>query len=157
MIRHVMHSKLPNAKAIEFFNFMINPPAEVYKNWLPDEHFEFHIVKHSNESPINDLVYYDQSIGNKYRLRFYALIRVANEPSRIVFQMRKFGINLPGFLELDFIDTSEGLILTETLRIGFKGIGKICDPFIKIYFNKGFFREMNEHHKREWQNLADII
>jgi len=152
-----MQSRLPNAKAIDFFKFMINPPAEVYKNWLPKEHFKFHIVKHSNESPINDIVYYDQSISNIYRLKFHALIRVANEPSRIVFQMCKFGIHLPGYLELDFIDTSEGLMLTETLRIGFNGIGKVCDLFIKIYFNKGFFREMNEHHKREWQNLAEIL
>jgi len=51
-----MQSRLPNAKAIDFFKFMIDPPAEVYKNWLPKEHFKFHIVKHSNKSPINDSV-----------------------------------------------------------------------------------------------------
>ena len=45
--------------------------------------------------------------------------------------MRKFGINLPGYLELDFLDTADGLVLTETLRIGFNGFGKICDPFIE--------------------------
>jgi len=152
-----MQSKLSNAKANEFFDFMVNPPAEIYKNWLPKEHFKFLVVKQSNESPINDLVYYDQSIGNKYRLKFHAIIRIVDKPNNIVFQMRKFGINLPGFLELNFTDTSEELILTETLRIGFNGIGKVCDPFIKIYFNKDFFREMNDHHKREWKNLVEVL
>ena len=157
MITHVMQSILPNAKANEFFDFMVNPPAEIYKNWLPKEHFKFHVVYQNNESPINDLVYYDQSIGNKYRLKFHAIIRVADKPNLIVFQMRKFGINLPGYLELEFSDTPDGLTLIETLRIGFNGIGKVCDLFIKIYFSKNFFREMNEHHKREWQNLAEIL
>ena len=157
MITHMMQSKLQNANATKFFNFMIDPPAEVYKNWLPGEHYKFHIIKHSSESPINDLIYYDQSISNKYRLKFYALIKVADKPNRIVYQMRKFGFNLPGYLELDFSDTSEGLMLTETIRIGFNEFGKICDPFIKIFFSRDFFREMNEHHKREWQNLAEIL
>jgi len=157
MIKYTLHSKLPNANADEFFNFMIDPPAEVYANWLPKEHYKFHVVNRSNGSPTGDLVYFDQNIGNKYRLKFYAKIKVANKPNRVVFQMRKCGINLPGFLELDFSDTGEGLHLTETLRIGWNGFGAICDPLIKIAFGKGFFNEFKEHHKREWKNLSDIL
>ena len=26
----------------EFFDFMINAPSDVYANWLPEEHYEFH-------------------------------------------------------------------------------------------------------------------
>ena len=83
--------------------------------------------------------------------------KIANKPNRVVFQMRKYGINLPGYLELDFSDTSEGLLLTETLRIGLNGIGKICDLFIKIRFGKYFYNEFREHHKREWENLSYIL
>jgi len=136
---------------------MINPPAEIYNKWLPKEHYEFRIIKHSNRSPINDLLYFDQNISNKHRLKFYAIIREANKPNRIVFQMNKYGKNLPGYLELDFLDTEEGLALTETLRIGFNRFGKVCDPFIRIVFNKTFFKDLNEHHKREWQSLSDIL
>jgi len=157
MIKYVLHSKLPNAKADEFYNFMINAPAEIYANWLPEEHYEFHIVKRSNESPIGDLIYFDQNIGKKYRMKFYATIKVANKPNRVVFQMRKFGINLPSFLELDFLDTGDGLLLTETLRIGLNGLGRICDPFIKIIYGEKFYHVFNEHHKREWQKLSDIL
>ena len=157
MITYTLNSKLTNAKADGFFNFITNAPAEVYIKWLPEEHNEFYVVKRSDKSPIGDLVYFDQNIGNKYRLKFYAIIKNANKPNRVVFQMRKFGINLPGFLELDFSDTAEGLLLTETLRIGLNGIGKIIDPFIKIKFGKKFHNEFKEHHKREWQNLSDIL
>jgi hypothetical protein len=157
MVTYILHSKLPNAKAYDFFNFMINAPAEVYAKWLPEEHNEFYIAKRSSKSPIDDLVYFDQNIGNKYRLKFHATIKIANKPNRVVFQMRKFGINLPAFLKLDFSDTAEGLLLTETLSIGLNGIGKIFDPFIKIVFGKKFYNVFKEHHKREWQNLSDIL
>ena len=157
MIIYAFHSKLPNAKADEFYNFIINAPAEVYANWLPEEHYEFRVVKRSNKSPIGDLFYFDQNIGHKYRMKFYAIIRIASKSDRVVFQMRKYGINLPGYLALDFSDTAEGLLLTETLRIGLSGLGKICDPFIKIVYGKRFYLEFKEHHKREWQCLADIL
>ena len=157
MVTYTLQSKLPNAKADEFYNFIINAPAEVYANWLPEEHYEFRVVKRSNKSPIGDLVYFDQNIGHKYRMKFYATIKIANKPNRIVFQMRKFGINLPAYLEVDFSDTDEGLHLTETLSIGLNGLGKICDPFIKIIYGKRFYLEFKEHHKREWQCLADIL
>ena len=157
MITYILNSKLPNAKADEFYNFMINAPAEVYANWLPEEHYEFYVAKRSKESPVGDIVYFDQNIGGKYRMKFHAIIKEANQPNRIVFQMRKFGLNLPGYLELDFTDTTEGLFLTETLRIGLNGLGKILDPFIKIVYGKKFYLEFKEHHKREWQNLSDIL
>ena len=157
MIKYILHSKLPNAKASDFYNFMINAPAEVYANWLPEEHYEFYVVRRSKKSPIGDLVYFDQNIGKKYRMKFYATIKEASKSKRLVFQLRKFGLNLPAYLELDFSDTSEGLLLTETLRLGLNGLGKLGDPFIKIVYGEKFYLEFKEHHKREWQNLSDIL
>ena len=157
MVIHVLNSKLPNAKADDFYNFMTNAPAEIYVNWLPEEHYEFRVVKRSSNSPIGDLFYFDQNIGHKYRMKFHALIKSTRKPQRIVFQMSKFGVKLPGFLELDLIDSEDGLILTETLRIGFNGIGKVCDPFIKLVYGKKFYEVFKEHHKREWQCLSEIL
>ena len=154
MIIHTMQSKLPSAKAEEFFGFMINPPPNVYDKWLPDEHYKFHLIKKGKEEPTGNFFYFDQNIGLKHRMKFHATLVVVERPFRIVFQMRKFGINLPGFLELNFEDTADGLVLTEQIRIGFKGIGKILDPFIRIVYSKRFFVEMDAHHKREWVSLA---
>ena len=157
MITHIMKSNLLGANAKQFYEFMINPPPNVYAHWLPNEHHEFHIVKQSKTTPVDDLIYFDQHISPKHRLRFYAVTKTANKPNRVVFQMRKFGVNIPAFLELDFCDTPDGLLLTETLRIGFNGVGKLLDPFIKIVYNKTFFEALNQHHKREWQNLAEVL
>jgi len=157
MITHVMKSNLPDSNARQFYEFMINPPPETYAHWLPEEHHEFHVVKHSKTTPVGDLIYFDQHISPKHRLKFYAVTRTANKPNNVVFQMRKFGMNIPGYLELEFCDTPDGLLLIETLRIGFKSIGKVLDPFIRIVYNKSFFKALNEHHKREWANLAEVL
>ena len=156
LVTYIMQSKLSNSRAAEFYDFMIDPPPEVYKNWLPEEHFKFHLINRSDNSPVDDLLYFDQNIGHKYRLKFYGIIKKTIKPDHIAFQLRKFGMNLPGYLELDFLDTDEGLVLTETLRIGLNGPGKILDPIIKM-IAKGFIKELTEHHKREWQNLSDIL
>ena len=157
MITHTMESKLPGARASGFYDFMVNPPPEVYARWLPDEHHEFHIVKQSTTTPVGDLIYFDQHIGRKHRLRFHAITRVADKPKRILYQMRKFGLNLPGYLDLQFCDSEDGLLLTETIRIGLGGIGKLLDLVIRLVFNKPFFNEMNKHHKREWANLTEVL
>ncbi|MCL2055342.1 MAG: hypothetical protein FWG90_13055 [Oscillospiraceae bacterium] len=157
MFKHTMKSKLPNATAERFYNFMIAPPPEVYAHWLPKEHHEFHVVKRGKTSPVGDLIYFDQHISPKHRLNFHAVTRIAKKPNHIVFQMRKFGVNLPGYLELKFRDSAEGLLLVETIYVGFGGIGKVLDPFIRVVFNKSFFKAMNEHHKREWANLSEIL
>jgi hypothetical protein len=152
-----MKSTLQNAAAAAFYDFMVNAPQETYAHWLPDEHHQFHVVQCGENTPVGDLIFFDQHISPKHRLTFHAITRIAEKPYHILFQMRRFGINLPGYLELQFVDTMEGLILTETIRIGFNGFGKIIDPLIRLLFNKSFFEEMNGHHKREWANLAEIL
>ena len=68
MISYTMKSKLPNAKAEDFFNFMTNPPPAVYADWLPDEHYEFHLIKKGKSDPIGNFFYFDQNIGKTYRM-----------------------------------------------------------------------------------------
>ena len=152
-----MKSLLPGAKAEIFFDFMINPPPDVYAKWLPDEHYEFHLVKKGANEPVGNFFYFDQNIGKKHRMKFFATSIIAERPSKIVYQMRKFGITLPGFLELQFEDTPNGLALTEQIRIGFRGAGSIFDPLIRIFYGKRFFKDMNPHHTREWKNLAEVL
>ena len=90
MITHIMESKLSGARASEFYNFMVNPPPEVYARWLPDEHHEFHVVKHSKMTPVGDIIYFDQHIGRKHRLRFHAITRVADKPKHILWFNRQY-------------------------------------------------------------------
>ena len=158
MIKHIINMNVPNAKAEQFYNFMINPETEKYKQWLPDEHFEFYFVKKSKTSPLNDLVYFDEILGTrKHRLKFYAKIVKTEKLNKVVFQMKKFGIKLPAFLDLEFANNEKGLALRHEVRIGWKGLGKIIDPLVKIFYNKLFFKALESHCHREWPVLADIV
>jgi len=152
-----MKSILPGAQAERFFDFMVNAPQDVYVNWLPEEHYEFHLIKAGENAPIGNFFYFDQHIGKKHRMKFHATAVVAVRPTHVVYQMRRFGVTLPGFLELSFEDTADGLVLVEQIRIGFGGIGKIFDPFIRIVYSKRFFMEMDAHHIREWKSLAECL
>lgn len=158
MICHVVHLTIPDARAESFYGFMTNPSDDVYRRWLPDEHWAFHIVKRGQETHLGDLVYYDEILGTKkHRLAFYATIVVADRPSRIVYQMRKFGLSLPGYLDISFADAGEGLILTHEVRIGWRGVGAIIDPILRLFFNKSFFAALEGHCEREWRCLAEIL
>jgi hypothetical protein len=152
-----MKSILPGARAEKFFDFMVNAPQDIYANWLPEEHYEFYLVKRGKKAPEGNFFYFDQNIGKKYRMKFYATTVVAKQPTKVVYQMQKFGITLPGFLELTFEDTTEGLILVEQIRIGFGSLGKVLDIFIRIVYSKRFFMEMDAHHIREWQSLSECL
>ena len=158
MITHTVKMTIPNATAESFYNCMISPTDDWYKRWLPDEHFEFHIVKRGQENHLGDLIYYDETLGTaKHRLKFYAVVTVADRPNRVVFQMRKFGLNLPGFLELEFIDTDDGLALKHEVRIGWRGLGRVIDPILRLFFNRAFFEALEGHCDREWLCLAKIL
>ena len=158
MINHIVHLRISKATAESFYSFLTNPTDDLYQKWLPDEHWAFHTVKKGGKSPLGDLVYFDEILGNKkYRLTFYATITKAEKPNRIFWQMRKFALNLPGYLEISFVDTSAGLAIKHEVKIGWPGVGVVIDPLIRLVYNKSFFNALEGHCKREWECLAEIL
>jgi len=155
MISHVVNLKVQNATAEQFYEFMITPNDERYNQWWPEEHLQFHVTKRGDENHLGDEVYYDESIGETRRLAFHAVVTIANRPNVIVWQMKKAGIQLPAYLELRLLDSSEGLAIRHELKIGYEAIsGKFLDPFIKLYFNKSFQNALETHCRTEWPKLA---
>ena len=158
MIIHIVNLIIPNATAESFYNFMTNPTDDLYKKWLPEEHWAFHIVKKGSETHLGDLVFYDEILGNKkHRLTFYATITIAERPNRLVYQMRKFALNLPAYLDISFTDTSDGLAIKHEVRIGWRGAGILIDPLIRLFYNESFFCALKGHCEREWSCLAEIL
>ena len=157
MIKHIVKLKIPNARAEQFYNFMINPSDEKYSAWWPNEHLQFHIVKHGDKNHIGDLVFMDEFLGENRRLTFHAIVTRADYPNKIEWQMRKIGICLPAFVTLELENDDEAVRLKHELRIGYLGIGKILDPFIKLYFNKSFQKSLEEHCRTEWFKLAEYL
>jgi len=157
MIRHVVNLTVPGATAKQFYEFETNPNDEQYQAWWPGEHLQFHITKRGDKKHIGDEVFFDEYLGKGRRLKFRAIVVVAEYPNKIVWQMKAAGLRLPAFLELSFQDSPDGLLLCHELRIGFDGIGKIIDPFIRVYFTKSFQTALEEHCHVEWPMLAEYL
>jgi len=156
MIIHTMKSELPNGKAEQFYDFMINPSDEAYSSWLP-EHHQYHVVKCGKNRPVGNIVFFDQHISPKHRLKSYAKVIIADRPHEMTVQVRRMGINLPMFVSLKFTDTEKGLLLEEELRAGYKGMGKIFDPLFTIFVGKKFRDALTMHHEKEWKELEKIL
>ena len=155
MISHIVNLNVANAKAEQFYDFMINPNDEQYSKWWPKEHFQCHITKRGDENHLGDEVFFDENIGETRRLAFHATVTKAERPYAIAWSMKKAGILLSAYLELGLDDLSEGLAIRHELKIGYGGIpGKMLDPFIRIYFNKSFQNALEKHCLTEWPKLA---
>jgi hypothetical protein len=157
MIKHTVELYVPNARSEQFYDFMINPCDQRYSEWWEGEHLQFHIVKQGDENHLGDVVFMDEYLGENCRLTFYAAVVTANHPNKIEWQMIKAGIRLPAIVEIELNDADDGIKLKHELRIGYPGIGKLLDPFIKIYFNSSFRTALEEHCKIEWFKLAEYF
>ena len=157
MIRHIVNVNVQGATAEQYYDFMIMPDDRCYHEWWPDEHLQYHIMKHGNEKHLGDEVYYDEYLGQKCRLRFHAIVSEAIRPVRIVWQMKKAGVRLPAFLILELHDSQSGIQIMHELRLGYSGCGRLLDPLIELYFNKSFQAALEKHCKNEWPRLAKYL
>ena len=157
MIIHTVNLTIPGAKAEQFYDFMIDPCDERYSQWWHGEHLQFHIVKHGDENHVGDVVFVDEYLGQNRRLTFHGIVITANRPNKIKWQMKKGAIRLPAFVEISLHDTDEGINLKHELCIGYSGIGRILDPLIKLYFNKSYQKDLEDHCNIEWYKLAEYL
>ena len=157
MVKHRVKVLVPNAQAKDFYDFMINPTDERYSAWWPGEHLQFHIVKRGKKCHTGDVVFMDEYLMGRRRLTFYATVKKAKRPKQIIWQMKKFGLNLPAYVNFKLKDTDEGLEIKHELRLGYKNAGKLLDPMIKLYFNKAYRRDLEEHCKIEWFKLEEFL
>jgi hypothetical protein len=147
VICHIVEIAVSGVKAEQFYDFMINPDDRRYNEWWPEEHLQFHIVKPGDENHHGDEVFFSEFIGEKKRLAFYARVTKANRPNQIEWQMKYAGIRLPAFLNLDFFTTPGGIKIKHELRLGFSGLGRIIDAFIRLYFSKSY-KTIRENARR---------
>ena len=157
MITHTVKLTVPNATAKQFFDFMINPSDQRYREWWPGEHLRFHIIKKGRKNHVGDLVFMDEYLGKDRRLTFHAVVVAASNSRKIVWQMKKAMLKLPAFVLFELKDTEEGVNLKHELRIGYPGLGKLIDPFIRLYFNKSYQKALKKHCEIEWYKLADYL
>ena len=138
----------------EVFEFLANPDDEAYQAWWPGTHLAMHVRKRGR-AHIGDAVYMDEYIG-KRRLRMTWIVTEAVPGKRIAWQAAK-GVKLASHLYIDFEDHDGGVRITHTTTAGFRGIGRVLDPVIRLYWSKRFAEDLDDHARTEFPRLRDLL
>ena len=118
-LRAVVDVKEVMGQAIQ--DFMLNCTDREYQRWWPGMHLAFHTIK-SFPGQVGNRVYFDEFIG-KHRLKFTAVVTQYIPEKRLVWQMTLWGLRLPGWLEIDFVNTPNGVGITHYHQSWFQGLG----------------------------------
>ncbi len=134
--------------------FLLNPTDEDYQRWWPGTHLALHTIR-SAPNHIGSVVYMDEFVGTR-RVTMLGVVTEAKSGKRITWRLKKV-LPLPVRVSLDFSDSRNGVTVTHTIRAGFSGIGRLLDPFFRLYFSAGFKRSMDEHMKVEFAKLGELL
>jgi hypothetical protein len=138
----------------DVYDFMLHCTDNDYQKWWPGTHLAFHTIKRCANNAGN-LVYFDEYVGNR-RLKFNAIVTELVPNKRLVWQMETI-LRLPAWLSIDIEDSKIGVKIIHTLAIGFRGIGRIFDSILRMYFSSKFQYELEEHAQIEFHKLADLL
>lgn len=154
MITLQTNVKVEGISGSDVFNFMLHCTDDAYQNWWPGVHLAFH-TKRRFPNNIGNLVFFDEYVGKRH-LSFEGVV-VKNDPGRLIVWQLKKGLRLPAWLVLKFEDRGEGVLITHTLEAGFRKVGKLIDPLLRLYFSKEFENDLQEHAQIEFTRLAEIL
>lgn len=152
VIQTIIHVK--GIKGKEITDFLLNCNDNDYQKWWKGTHLELHILK-EYPNHIGDLVFMDEYIG-KYRIKMKGNVINAIPGQLIIWQVKKI-IKLPIILTLELTDNNEGVLISHTIKAGFKGILKVFDFIFRFYLPKGFEKAMDEHVAIEFPKLRDLL
>jgi hypothetical protein len=138
----------------EIFDFLANPNDESYRAWWPGTHLQLHTVERGDDH-VGDVLYMDEYVG-KRRLRMSAVVTEAVPGKKLVWQFKK-GIKLPARLELEFSDYPGGVTITHTVRVGFRGGGRVLDPALRVLLSRAFAKDLDDHVRTEFPLLRDLL
>jgi hypothetical protein len=136
------------------YDFMINCTDKDYQRWWPGTHFAFHTIKRF-PSDEGNLVYFDEYVGRR-RLKFNAVVTELDSGKRLVWQMVNI-VRLPEWLSMELEETDGGVKFIQSLIIGFRGIGRIFDSILRLYFSNAFQKDLELHARMEFQKLAELL
>ena len=137
----------------EIAEFLLNPTDERYQAWWPGTHLQFHVTA-GQPGHVGDVVWMDEHVGSR-RLRMSAVV-VEAQPSRIVWQFKRW-MRLPGWLCLELVDRPDGCLVRHTVELGYRGLGRVLDPILRVYLSPEFVAELEEHVRTEFPRLRDHL
>ena len=138
----------------DIIDFMLNCTDADYEAWWSGTHLAFHTIRRY-PGAIGNVVFFDEYVG-KYRLKFKGWVTEIIPNKKIVWQMLK-GVKLPAWLVLEFDDQPGCVRVVHTLKIGLDGLGRIFDPILRLYFSDAFIIALDEHAKKEFSLLGELL
>lgn len=138
----------------DIFDFMLNCTDQRYQAWWPGTHLAFHTVER-RPGDVGNIVYMDEYVGQR-RIKMQGVVAEVVPGKKIVWQFKQL-VRLPAWLILEADERDGGVMLTHTLQAGFKGIGSVLDPLLRLYFSDGFARAMDEHAQAEFPMLGEML
>lgn len=145
---------LDGIRGNEVTDFLLACTDQAYQLWWPGTHLKFHTLeRHPNN--LGNVVYMDEFVG-KRRIKMTGLVTEALSGKKIIWQFKKV-FRLPAWLTVELVDDGTGVTLTHTIQAGFKGLGELLNPILRLYFTKEFEQAMDEHAKTEFPKLRDLL
>jgi hypothetical protein len=145
---------VPNLRAGDVTEFMVNCNDQQYQNWWKGVHVAFHTMKRFAAN-VGNLVVFDEYVG-EHRLKFKAVLERYEPETAMVWRMKKV-ILLPAWLRLSLENVSEGVQITHSVRIGFGGQKGILDRLIQAFLPKDLEQELAKHAVQEFTQLRDFL
>lgn len=138
----------------EITEFLLNPADEQYQAWWPGMHRQFHVVG-GTPGNVGEVVWMDEYVGSR-RLRIAAVVVEADPGRRVVWQLKRW-LRLPAWLRLELTDQAPGCLVRHTVEVGYRGIGRVLDPLLRLYVSRRFAAELDEHVRTEFPRLRDLL
>ena len=155
MIRYTTTVEVSGLSSKDVYDFLINCTDTQYQRWWLGTHLAFHTIKRTPTN-IGNLVYMDEYVGD-FHLKFYAVVKEVVPNRTITWQMRKFGVLLPAWLNLNLSDTDTGITIIHSVSAGFHGIGRFLDVLLRLYLSSKFEQQMAAHAHTEFHKLRALL
>jgi hypothetical protein len=134
--------------------FLLDCSDERYQQWWPGTHLRLHPLARGR-SHVGDEVLMDEYVGTR-RVRMTGVVVEVIPGERIVWQLKK-GVRLPVRLTLELADHDGGVELCHTITAGYRGVGRLLDPLLRLYFSPSFAAAMDTHVRAEFPLLRDHL
>lgn len=138
-------------------DFLLGCDDARYQAWWPGTHRQFHVVRPGGaQGHLGDIVRIDEQVGVR-RLRVGAKVVSVVPAEAITWRMRAFGVPLPARLSVQLRTDDNGVDLRHTLLVGWRGPGRVLDPFWRLYVTRRFARDLDRHARTEFALLAQLL
>jgi predicted secreted protein len=138
----------------EITEFMLSPTDDRYRAWWPGTHLQFHVVSGS-PSHMGDVVWMDEYVGSR-RLRMTAVVVDIEPGHRIVWQLKRW-VRLPAWVRVELADETDGCRVHHVVEVGYRGIGRVLDPMLRLFLSRRFASELADHVRTEFTKLRDYL